>query len=120
MGSFNSYPGAEINPELKQKQEIRQEINTGEKSMVSLLINSIYYFIDCVYILNSKNKYRLVALQHNRVLMDKYYHTVRGCKIAFVKLFKDKAWDDSVKANWTSFYDPDKEWLEEKQSFLEN
>ena len=111
MGQYNPPPGTEINPEPKQQQEI--------KPMVSRLINSMYYFIDCVYILKSKNKYRLVALQHNRVLMDKYYHTVRGCRIAFEKLFKDKAWDENVKANWSGFYDPDKEWLEEKQNHLE-
>jgi len=115
MGSFNSYPGQEINPELKQ-----QEINTNEKPMISRLINSMYYFIECVFILQEKNKYRLVALQHNRVLMDKYYPTIRGCKIAFDKLYKDKARAEDVKANWTGFYDPDKDWLEEKQSCLEN
>jgi hypothetical protein len=116
MGSFNSYPGTEINPELKQQQEI----NTSEKPVVSRLINSVYYFIDCVYILKSENKYRLVALHYGRVLCDKYYHTVRGCRIAFDKLFKDKAWDEKIKPQWSHFYDPDIEWLEEKQNHLES
>jgi hypothetical protein len=90
MGSFNSYPGPEINPEQKQQQEIRQEINNGKNAVISRLINSVYYFIDCVYILESKDKYRLVALQHRRVLFDKYYPTLRGCRIAFQKTFKDR------------------------------
>ena len=115
MGSFNSFPGTEINPELKRQQEI----NSAEKPVVSRLINSVYYFIDCVYILKSENKYRLVALHYGRVLCDKYYPTIRGCRIAFEKLFKDKAWDETVKANWSGFYDPDKEWLDENQSCLE-
>ena len=118
MGSFNSYPGPEINPELKQQKDIRQEINSRKKPVVSRLINSMYYFIDCVYILKSKNKYRLVALQHRRVLLDKYYPTPRGCRIAFQKMFKNKAWSEEVKAEWSHFYDPDKEWLKENYSCL--
>jgi hypothetical protein len=95
------------------------ELNPGEKTMISSLINSIYYFIDFVYILRSKDKYRLVALQHRRVLFDKYYPTVKGSRIAFQKLFKDKAWSEEVKAEWSHFYVPDKHWLGKKQSRLE-
>ena len=120
MDSFNSYPGPEINPEFKQHQDIRQEINTGEKPVISRLINSVYYFIDCVYILKSENKYRLVALQHRKVLLDKYYPTLKGCRIAFQKLFKDKSWKEEVKADWSHFYDPDKRWLEENYSCLKS
>jgi hypothetical protein len=116
MGSFNPYPGTEINP--GQQQKIRQEINSEENQVISRLINSVYYFIDCVYILKSKNKYRLVALQHMRVLVDKYYPTLRGCRIAFQKTFKDRPWQRETKAVWTPFYDPDKRWLEEKNKHL--
>jgi hypothetical protein len=114
MGSLNPNPGPEINPGHNQQQIIRQEINTVEKPVISRLINSVYYFIDCVYIIKLKNKYRLVALHHNRVLLDKYYPTVKGCRIAFQKMYKDKAWYEDTKAQWSHFYDPDKEWLEEK------
>ena len=108
MGQYNPNQGPGINPEV------------NEKTMISTLINSIHYFIDCVYILQAKDKFRLVALQHSRVLCDKYYPTLRGCRIAFEKLFKDKAWSEDIKAEWTILYDPDKRWLEEKQSRLES
>jgi hypothetical protein len=72
-----------------------------------------------VYILQSRNKYRLVALHYGRVLCDMYCSTSSDCKIAFDKLFKDKAWHEEVQANWSHFYDPDKEWLEENYSHLE-
>ena len=114
MGSFNPNQGPEINPELNQQQIIRQELNPGEKLLISYLFNSVYYFIQDVFILKIKDQYRLVALHNNRVLIDRYYHTDRGCRIAFQKYFKDKAWSDEVKANWSDFYDPDKEWLKEK------
>jgi hypothetical protein len=120
MGQYNPNPGPEINPEQNQQQDIQQELNTEEKPVISRLINSVYFFIDCVYILKSKDKYRLVALHHRRVLCDKYYSTERGCRIAFQKMFKDKAWSEEEKADWSPFYDPDKRWLEEKQSHLEN
>ena len=119
MGHYNPNPGPGINPELKQQQKICQELNPGEKTMISILINSIHYFIDCVFILQTKDKFRLVALQHSKVLFDKYYLTLTGCRIAFTKLFKDKAWGEEITPNWSHFYDPDKHWLEEKQSRLE-
>jgi hypothetical protein len=119
MGSYNPYPGPEINPEIKQQPTARQELNTKEKPMISMLINSVYYFIQCVFILQAKNKFRLVALHDNKVLYDQYYTTVKGCRIAFDKLFKDKAWLEEIKAEWSHFYDPDQKWLAEKSQYLE-
>jgi hypothetical protein len=99
---------------MRQQQTTQQEPNPGTEITISMLINSIYYFIECVFILRTQNKYRLVVLHHSRVLLDKYYQTVRGCRIAFEKLFKNKAWDETIKPEWSHFYDPDKEWLQEK------
>jgi hypothetical protein len=118
MGSFNPNPGQGINPELKQ-QTIFQELNPGEKTVISRLINSIYYFIDCVFILKIKDKYRLVAQHNGVVLYDNYYTTEIGGKIAFDKIFKDKAWAEDIKAQWSHLYDPDIDWLEEKCKNLE-
>ena len=120
MRSFNPYPGPEINPELKQQLTILRELNPGEKPTISNLINSVYYFIQDVFILKIKDKYRLVALHQRKVLMDKYYPTVKGCRIAFQKLFKDKACSEEIKAQWSHFYDPDKGWLEKKCRYLES
>jgi hypothetical protein len=107
MGQFNPNTGPGINPEV------------NEDITISMLINSIYYFIECVFILRTQNKYRLVVLQHSRVLLDQDYPSERGCRIAFTRLFKDKAWDETIKPEWSRFYDPDKEWLEEKQRRME-
>ena len=106
MGQFNPSPGPVIDPAIKNDVTI------------SMLINSIYYFIECVFILRSKNKYRLVVLQHSRVLLDTNYLTEKGCKIAFGKIFKARAWDERVTPLWSHFYDPDKDWLEEKERRL--
>jgi len=108
MGQYNPNTGQVINPE------------ENEDIMISRLINSMHYFLDCVYIIKSKNKYRLVVLQHQRVLIDQYYSTEKGCRIALGKIYNDRAWDKTVKAKWTPFYNPDKKWLEEKQNRIEN
>jgi len=119
MRSYNLLPGTGKNLELKQQQLFRQETKADEDFMISMLINSVYYFIDCVYIIRLKDKFRLVALQRCTVLWDKCYPTERGCKIAFQKIFKDKAWSEEVTADWSHFYDPDQSWLAKKQSRLE-
>jgi hypothetical protein len=119
MRQYNPNPGPDINPELKKQQTSRPEPEKEEEIMISSLINSIYYFIESVFILKIKDKYRLVVLHDNRVLTDKYYQTGRGCKIAFQKLFKDKAWSKEIKAHWSHFYDPDKDWLGKKCQSLE-
>jgi len=119
MRSYNLLLGTEKNLELKQQQPIRQETNADKDFKISRLINSVFYFIDCVYIIKLSNNYRLVALHQQHVLCDKYYPTERGCKIAFQKMFKDKAWSEEVTADWSNFYDPDKRWLAKKQKRLE-
>ena len=120
MGSLNPNPGTGTNPEQEKQQTIRQELNSEEKPVISRLINSILYYIECVFIMQSKDKYRLVVLHQRKVLWDKYYSTPKDCRIAFQKLFKDKAWEEEIKAEWSHFYDPDKLWLEEKFRYMES
>ena len=97
MGNFNS--------------EDREKTGT---TTISLLINSVYYFIECVFILSLCDGYRLVALHNGRVLTDASYESLKGARIAFTKLYSDKAWRRGTKAQWSHFYDPDLRWLEEK------
>jgi hypothetical protein len=119
MGGFkrNTKPGTYL--VQNQEQLLRQELNPGEKIEISILINSIQYFIDCVFIAVLKNKFHLVALQHQQALCDSYYFSFEECKIAFDKLFKDKAWSEEIIAKWSPFYPPEQEWLAKKQCYLE-
>ena len=104
---------------------IRQKIPTltltrREKVQISRLINSIFYFIDVVYILEKNGKFRLIALNNRRVLTDRSYPTFTGAKIAFSKLYRDKAWQKDVKAEWSHFYTPDHPWFDDKMKIAEN
>ncbi len=105
------------------KEDGRQMTDDREKLeilMISRLINSIHYLIDCVFIGVLKNKFRLVVLQHQEVLYDQYFSSFEKCQMAFDKIFIYKAWSEKTKANWSHFYPPDQDWLEEKQSYLES
>jgi hypothetical protein len=120
MGSINSFPVAEKEPEEKQEkgQDVGQEVDTKEEPVISRLLNSIFYFIECVFIIISKGNYRLVAINNNRVLMDKNFQTLRGGKIALAKYFKNKGWKEEIKAEWSHKYPPDQDWLKEKLELL--
>jgi hypothetical protein len=78
-------------------------IRSGENWLL-LLINPAYYFLECVYILYKKGYYRLIVLHNSRVLTYRNYRTLRGAKIAFQKIYKNKAWKEGVKANWIPSY----------------
>lgn len=85
-----------------------------KRPLISLLINSAYYFIECVYILDDNTQFRLFVLHKGTVLKDSYYKTARDARIAFQKQFKRKSWKEGVKAQWSVFYNPDQKWIESK------
>jgi hypothetical protein len=93
-----------LNIELQQKEE--------KPIKISRLINSIYYFIESVFIIAEKQGYRLVAIHQGKLLTDQTYKTVKGARIAFLKMWSYKAWKEGVKAKWSHFYPPDPKWLE--------
>lgn len=87
----------------------------GEKPIqISLLVNSIYYFIESVFIMAVNEGYRLVAIHQGRLLTDEIYKTPRGARIAFLKFYGNKAWRNGVKAQWSRFYPPEAKWFVEK------
>jgi hypothetical protein len=95
----------------------RQKLKNEKK--ISRLLNSIYYFLDCVFIIISGKDYRLVILHHDQVVMDVNYNSLRGAKIAFAKYFGERAWAEKVQSQWSHTYQPDHDWLSEKLEILE-
>lgn len=86
---------------------------------VAVLLNSVYYFLQHVFIIIGEDGYRLVVLHNNRILTDSHYDTMRGAKIAFYKMYNRKAWKMGIRANWSRSYNPDRNWLEEKHRMLQ-
>jgi len=86
---------------------------TGKK-YISILINSVYFFIECVFIIRFPGYYRLVALHNGIVLTDTNYKTLKGARIGFYRMFRNKLWKRGIKGEWSPFYNPDTEWLKAK------
>lgn len=99
-------PAVGLNVVLEQEEE--------ESIKISLLLNSIYYFIESVFIMAVKEGYRLVVMHRGRLLTDQTYKTVKGARIAFLKLYGYKAWREGARAEWSIFYPPEPQWLNEK------
>ncbi|HLP45037.1 MAG TPA: hypothetical protein VK469_03785 [Candidatus Kapabacteria bacterium] len=100
--------------ELKENVKLRKNGGQLDNIQISVLTNSIYYFIESVYIMTGKNGYRLIVIQQRRLLTDEIYKTPRGARIAFLKFYGHKAWKEGVKANWSKFYSPLPGWCDEK------
>ena len=70
---------------------------------ISVLQNSVYYFLQHVFIITAKDDSRLVVIHNNRLLTDNHYKTLKGARIAFQKKYKHKPWKNGVKARWSYF-----------------
>jgi len=86
----------------------------NENPWVSKLINSVCYFLEDVFIIVEGSSYRLIVRHKNELLANGLYQTLRGAKIGFDKLFRDKSFNKQTKAEWSHFYSPEKEWLNSK------
>lgn len=74
---------------------------------ISLLTNGVYYFIETVFLLETVEGYRLIAIHGGKLLIDETYKTAKGARIAFLKFYGYKAWEEGVKPFWTPFYPPE-------------
>ena len=97
--------------------------HANQKVFISRLINSVYYSISTCFIMEStvsnQVEYRLLVIHKKKVLADRNYRTLRGAKIAFKRQFKNMAWIDDVAAEWSHFYPPNRDWIEEKLAAAE-
>jgi hypothetical protein len=105
---------------MRKNETLRLPRETARESQtaISRLLNSIYYFFDCVFIVFSEQNFRLVILHYDKVIMDADYHTLRGAKIAFAKFFSEKTWGQEVRPHWSQSYRPDRDWFAEKLAIL--
>lgn len=90
---------------------------------ISILINGIFFFLECVFIeeIRESGEYRLVVSHKGRILTDRHYDSTRGARIAFSRLYKNQVWREGVRPEWSHFYPPDNKWLSNKrQGILED
>ena len=103
---------------LFQRIQQTPALKTTQDVEISVLINSIFFFFSCVFILKTDGKHRLIVLRNNILLYEGVYKSITGAKIAFSRLYQDKAWK-KLKAQWTHFYPPEGSWLDEKLQIVE-
>lgn len=95
--------------------EVSQERKEKEPVRISLLVNSMYYFLERVMIMKDPSiaGYTLLVIHQKKPLWVKNYKTAKGARIAFKKRFGYKAHIEGLKPDWTKFYSPEGWWVEE-------
>ena len=90
-----------------------------EPAEISMLINSVYYLLETVFILNSPeiDGYILFVIGlDGKIITDNIYKSAAAARKAFVNIYSHKARIDGVKPHWSPWYSPDSDWLDEKLS----
>lgn len=109
----------EVNMEKRKPAQRSVSVQTNEQgTKISILISSVYYFLDFVFIMAERNCFRLVVIHNRQLLTYKKYETVKGAKIGFSRLYSYKVWKGGIKPNWSVFYNPTTEWLDERREII--
>jgi hypothetical protein len=88
------------------------------ETKISILISSIYYFLDFVFIITEGGCFRLVVIHNKKLLTNRAYKSVKAARAAFTRLYDEKAWKEDIKPNWSVFYRPDAKWLNERREVM--
>lgn len=95
-------------------------MNEGTKGLnIVRLITSFYFMFEHAFIVISEGNYRLICAQNGRIYTDANYSSIRGAKIAFLKMHGhriSKMVDEKLNgssAQWSHQYPPDPKWLNE-------
>lgn len=90
----------------------------NRKIEISMLLNAIHYFLDCVFIIHSHRQYRLLVFQSDNILLDQQYTSLKGAKIAFQKFYRHQACLEGIQARWDK-YIPESWWINKKMDILD-
>ncbi len=85
----------------------------NEIDKISVLKNSYNYFLEHVLIIRYSDYYRLLVINEWKLLMDRRYTSLKGARIAFLKFYQNRCWKVELEPEWSEFYDPGAECLNE-------
>jgi hypothetical protein len=97
-----------------RKPFIEETANANQEAKISILVNAVYYFLESVFVVINEDHCRLVIIQNQKLIVDQCYDSLRGAKIAFYRMYKDKCCVKGLKTEWSISYSPDSRWLSEK------
>jgi hypothetical protein len=104
---------------LNQFEEIKKACGEIDRQIkISILLNAIHYFLDCVFIIHSYRRYRLLVLNSDNIIVDQHYTSLKGAKIAFHQIYRSQACIKGTKAVWDE-YIPEQWWIKKKMKILE-
>jgi hypothetical protein len=83
----------------------KREAESAKIQARSFLENSYKYFLEFAVILCCRDNYRLIVIHERKPLTDNRYRTFKAAKIAFLKLYQDRAWKRQVKPEWSEFHE---------------
>jgi hypothetical protein len=89
-------------------------IAPAKQTKICILVNAVYYFLESVFIVISEDHCRLVVIHNKKLIVDQCYETLRGAKIAFYRMYKDKGCVTAMSNEWSANYHPDSKWLEKR------
>ena len=102
---------------MTESISIPPDVGDTREEKISLLENSIHFFLETVFLLESGDDYRLVVVNKGELVVDKFYKSTRGARIAFGRMFGLKHYKEKCKVDWSHFYTPEKNWLEKKLNY---
>ena len=121
-----SFP--EPGEELMYGQQVRQPIThlkykyiydrrlkpgTGRRrSSLIALVNSAVFHLDFAFIARENSRFRLVVSRNERFVADKFFESLTGAKLEFVKVFQYIAFSDA-KPVWSHPFNPYGKWLQD-------
>lgn len=95
----------------------KHDSKKSDKRVISILLNSLYFFLHDVIVLKEGKNYKLIVKHNDEFIVEKNYKTLRGAKIAFSKMFQYKAVDEEHSyLHWSPLYSPEPSWLAAKLS----
>ncbi|MDQ1350150.1 MAG: hypothetical protein QG657_451 [Acidobacteriota bacterium] len=97
----------------------KSSLSVDIETKISMLVSSIYYFLDFVYIIAEGERFRLVVMHNKKLLTYRTYKTLSAARGAFSRLYGAKAWKEGLKPNWSVFYHPAAKWLNERKKVID-
>lgn len=94
--------------------------DNNEMKGISILVNSFKYFLEHAFIISYEGSYRLLVIHRWRLMTDRCYKTLKGARIAFLKLYSERRWKDQDEPEWSSFYNPGIEHFNPQTSKIES
>jgi hypothetical protein len=116
-------PGAESMPlqvrqpvtHLKYRYAYDRRLKPGpgrRRSTLISLVNSAVFQLDFAFIARENSRFRLVVSRNERFITDKFFETLTGAKLEFVKVFRYIAFSDAGPV-WSHPFTPYGKWLQD-------